>query len=346
MHPDPLDELHAEGALQPHRRDLPDADRLPAGPRLAFRPARAADPGRLPDRRLPHLQAEAARRRDASLRRDAAAAPGIERDRQGRRRRLPRQGLRPLPPLPGPEPADRTQRPGTPGRDLARATRRPLRTPQGPERLAARTREGGRRLRPRRVLREGLRPRPLRQGASSVRPLERERRDAQALRQEHLRPGRADGKAADRGRHPLRPAQLARGGQRQPRSRLLGHPRRQLRAAQEPALPRPRPRAVGAAIRHGRPRSARRDPRRRRRRVRPFTAPRRQHLGATATPRTAATTGPTATPLWSLAPASPAASSTASPTRPAPPPARRRSTRTTCWPPCTTPWGSIRRWRS
>ena len=81
VHAHPLDELHPEGALQPHRGDLPDADRLSARPRLALRPARTADAGRLPHRRLARLEAQAARRRDAAVRRDAAAAPGVQRDR-------------------------------------------------------------------------------------------------------------------------------------------------------------------------------------------------------------------------------------------------------------------------
>ena len=49
VHADPVDELHAERAVQPHRGDLSDADRLSARPGLAFRPAGAADARRLPD---------------------------------------------------------------------------------------------------------------------------------------------------------------------------------------------------------------------------------------------------------------------------------------------------------
>ena len=187
MHPHPLDELHPEGALQSHGGDLPDAHRIPARPGLPLRPARTAESRRLPYCRLPSLKAQAPRRSDASLRRAPAAASGIERDRQGRRRRLPRQGLRPLPALPGSEPADPAQRPRAPRGNLARAPRRTLRAPQGPERLDARPREGGRQLRARRVLREGLRPRAFRQGPPGLRSLQRERRHARALRQEHLR---------------------------------------------------------------------------------------------------------------------------------------------------------------
>ena len=49
-------------------------------------PARAALPGRLPDRRQSSLEAQAAERADAAVRRAAAAAAGIERHRQGRQR--------------------------------------------------------------------------------------------------------------------------------------------------------------------------------------------------------------------------------------------------------------------
>ena len=98
----PLDELHAERPVQPHRRDLPDADRLPARQRVAVGPARAAQPRRLPHRRQPRLEAEAAQGSRAPVRRAAAPAAGIGRHRQGRRRGLPRQGLRPVPPVPGP----------------------------------------------------------------------------------------------------------------------------------------------------------------------------------------------------------------------------------------------------
>ena len=51
-HADPLDELHAERPLQPHRRHLPDDDRLDDRPRQPVRPARAARPSRLPELRL------------------------------------------------------------------------------------------------------------------------------------------------------------------------------------------------------------------------------------------------------------------------------------------------------
>ena len=100
-HAHPLDELHAQRPVQPHRGDLPDADRLSAGSRLALGPARAAEPRRLSHRGQPRLQAEAAQGGGAALRRTAAAAAGIRRHRQRRRGGLPRQGLRSLPPLSG-----------------------------------------------------------------------------------------------------------------------------------------------------------------------------------------------------------------------------------------------------
>ena len=49
---------------------------------------------RLPDRRQPRHQAEAAEGAGAAVRRTAAAAAGVGHHRQGRRRRIPRQGLR------------------------------------------------------------------------------------------------------------------------------------------------------------------------------------------------------------------------------------------------------------
>ena len=107
-HADPLDELHAGGTVQSHGGDLSDDDRLSAGQGFALGPARAALAARLPAHGLPHLQDEAARGAHAAVRRDAAPAAGIERHRQGRRRRLPGQGVRSLPPLPGPEQGHRS----------------------------------------------------------------------------------------------------------------------------------------------------------------------------------------------------------------------------------------------
>ena len=119
-HAHPLDELHAQRPVQSHRGDLPDADRLSAGPRVALGPARAAQPRRLSHRRQPRLQAEAAQGSGAALRRTAAPAAGIGRHRQGRRGRLPRQGLRSLPPLSGPRQAHQDRR----SRRCARRCRR------------------------------------------------------------------------------------------------------------------------------------------------------------------------------------------------------------------------------
>ena len=42
VHPDPVDELYAGGAVQSHGGDLPDDDRLSAGQGFAIRPARAS----------------------------------------------------------------------------------------------------------------------------------------------------------------------------------------------------------------------------------------------------------------------------------------------------------------
>ena len=100
-HAHPFDELHAQRPVQPHRRDLSDADRLSARSRVAFGPARTAQPRGLSHRGQPRVQAEAAQGGGAALRRTAAAAAGIRRHRQRRRGRLPRQGLRSLPALSG-----------------------------------------------------------------------------------------------------------------------------------------------------------------------------------------------------------------------------------------------------
>ena len=116
------------------------------------------------------------------------------------------------------------------------------------------------------------------------------------VRPAHLRAVRAAGAPPDRGRHPLRAGQLALRRQRRSESDRLGHPRRQLRPAEEPALPETGQRALRPA---GRPASARhagddagawRSASSAARRAWASAPP------ATATPRTAATTGPTATP--------------------------------------------------
>ena len=54
-----------------------------------------------PELRIEHHPAEASHRADAALRGSAPSASGIERRRQRRRRRIPRQGLRSLHALPG-----------------------------------------------------------------------------------------------------------------------------------------------------------------------------------------------------------------------------------------------------
>ena len=110
-HADPLDELHAQRAFQPHRGHLPDAHRLSAGPRLALRPTGAAQPRGFSHRGQPRLQAQAAQRSGAALCRTAAPAAGIRHHRQGRRGRFPGQGLRPLPPLSGSRQAHQDRRP-------------------------------------------------------------------------------------------------------------------------------------------------------------------------------------------------------------------------------------------
>ena len=54
------------------------------------------EPEGLPQLRLAHRPAQAADRADAAVRHAAAAAAGEQRRRQGRHRRLPRQGVRPV----------------------------------------------------------------------------------------------------------------------------------------------------------------------------------------------------------------------------------------------------------
>ena len=72
-HAHPLDELHAQRPVQPHRGDLSDADRLSARSRVALGPTRAAQFRRLPHRRQPRLEAEAAQGSRAAVRRSCRA---------------------------------------------------------------------------------------------------------------------------------------------------------------------------------------------------------------------------------------------------------------------------------
>ena len=58
----PIDELHAGRPVQSHRRDLPDDDRLYAGQGVAVGPARAAVAARFPAHGLPRLEDDAGRR--------------------------------------------------------------------------------------------------------------------------------------------------------------------------------------------------------------------------------------------------------------------------------------------
>ena len=123
---------------------------------------------------------------------------------------------------------------------------------EGHQRFHARSGEGAQELRDRRILRQGIRPGAVRQGARCFRPHEGARQNARALRHDDVRAGPAALAPPDRGRHALRADELAGGGQRQSRSGFLGHARRQLRPAEEPALPEARPRPLGAAGGHGR----------------------------------------------------------------------------------------------
>ena len=116
------------------------------------------------------------------------------------------------------------------------------------------------------------------------------------VRPAHLRPVAAAGPPADRSRHARRAGELAGRRQRQPDGRRLGHARRQLRPAEEPALPQARQRPAGADRRPGRARACSRT-----RSCWPSAssaaAPRWASApAATPTAPTAATTGRTATP--------------------------------------------------
>ncbi len=111
-----------------------------------------------------HHPAQAADRADAAVRHAAAAAAGIERRRQGRHGRLPRQGVRPVHALPrrrrhghGQDGPDQGRRPPAPARGLRHAARAAGQAPRGDRRGHARDREGRRRLQPQRVLRPGAR---------------------------------------------------------------------------------------------------------------------------------------------------------------------------------------------
>ena len=164
-HADSLDELHAERPVQPHRGDLPDADRLPAGQGVALGPAGAADSCRLSDRRQPRVEAEAADRSGAAVRRAAASAAGIGHHRQGRQRRIPGQGLRSVSHVSGPGQTGEAGRSVAAQGDSAGALEGPLRAAERHQRVDAGPGEGLERLRRRRVLRQGVRPGALGQGA-------------------------------------------------------------------------------------------------------------------------------------------------------------------------------------
>ncbi len=107
--------------------------------------------------------------------------------------------------------------------------------------------------------------------------------------------------------HAFRAGQLAVGGQRRSGNHGVGHARRQLRPAEESALPGTRPLALRADRRHGPARHVRRHAAGGDRRIRPQPAPGREHVGQHAMRPTAATTGRIATPRWWPAPASSAA---------------------------------------
>ena len=162
----------------------------------------------------------------------------------------------------------------------------------------------------------------------------------------HLRPEPAHGPPPDRGRHEIRPGELAVGGQRRSGDHGVGHARGELRPAEESALPETRPWPFGAARGHGSARAVERDHRGRGRRIWPQPAARRFHvrkLQLARRPR----------PLAVLLQRGggrrrnrPRASNTASPMRPPRRPRRSRCTPTICWPPSTTRSASTRTWRS
>ena len=121
-------------------------------------------------------QAEAAEGAGAAVRRIAAAAAGIGHHRQGRRGRIPRQGVRSVPAVSGS------------GAEPIKLEDLSLRKEIPPERLKDRfellkgingsmpdLEKALNAVRHRRVLRQGVRPRALRQGARRVRPRRRNR---------------------------------------------------------------------------------------------------------------------------------------------------------------------------
>ena len=214
MHADPLDELHPGGAVQSHGRDLPDADRLRADRGLPFRPARAAIAQRLPDRRLVDHKVPPAHGSRAAVRGIAAPAAGVQRDWQGRRCRVHRQGIRPVPALPRSQRADPTCGSGTAQGSSGRASEGSLRAAARHQRLHAGARQGGQQLCAGQVLPERIRPSAVGQGAERVRPVHGIRRHARQVRALHLWPGRLDGASAGGGGHPHGAVELAVGGQR------------------------------------------------------------------------------------------------------------------------------------
>ena len=103
---------------------------------------------RLSHRRQSRLEAEAAQRAGAAVRRTAAPAAGIGHHRQGRRGRLPRQGLRSLPHVSGPRQAHQARRSLAAQGGAAGAAEGSLRTAQRHQRFDARSREGAQRVTP------------------------------------------------------------------------------------------------------------------------------------------------------------------------------------------------------
>ena len=169
--------------------------------------------------------------------------------------------------------------------------------------------------------------------------------DARPLRHAHVRPGPADGPPPDRSRNAIRAGELAVGGERRSGDHAWDTHAANFGPLKNLHCPK-LDRGLSALLEDMDQRGMLKETLRGRgRRIRPQPAPGRLARPATPTLPMAAITGPIATAPWWPAPASRAACSTASPTRPLRLRRRSRCIPTICWRRSTTRSASIRTWR-